>query len=211
LLAEEVEGLYLTHCILCENQVDILVKIKPATASIRVLSIDGGGTRGVTPLEILVILQELVGEEVPLYDIFDLGVGTSSGGLSVIELILFRRSPKACKMTFQSLGSRLFAEKCRGLTGKIKRLWTQDSLYGAKDYESILREHYGPDLRLFGPSPTGRSGCKVAVTVASSKDSTTFVCTNYNGTAPRRSELSYGRLRPQVEYEPSVVQVYVEV
>jgi hypothetical protein len=134
-------------------------------------------------------------------------VGTSSGGLSIIELILFRRSPKACKKAFQSLSSRLFADKGRGLTGKIKRLWTQDSLYGAKVYENILREHYRPDWRLFGPSPTGRSGCKIAVTVASAKDSTTFVCTNYNGTAPRHSELSYGRLRPKVEYEPFVSQV----
>lgn len=209
LLAEEVEGLYVTHCLLCENEADILVKIKPATASIRVLCIDGGGTRGVMPLEILVILQELVGDDVPLYDIFDLGVGTSSGGLTVIEHILFRRSPKVCKMIFQNLSSRLFADKCRGLAGKIKRLWTQDSIYGANRYRHILREHYRPDLKLFGPSPTGRSGGKVAVTMASSKDSTTFVCTNYNGTAPRCSNLSYGRLRPSVEYEPFLWEVYV--
>lgn len=209
LQAEEVEGLYRSHCMICENEADILVKIKPPTASVRVLCIDGGGTRGVMPLEVLVILQELIGDDVPLYDIFDLGVGTSSGGLTVIEHLLFRRSPKACKMIFQNLSSQLFADKGRGLAGKIKRLWTQDSIYGAKIYERILQEHYRPDLKLFGPTPTGRSGPKVAVTMASSKDSTTFVCTSYNGTAPRCSNLGYGRLRPRVEYEPFLWEVYV--
>lgn len=43
------------------------------------LSIDGGGTRGVIPLEHLRLLQDALGPDCALQDMFDLAVGTSSG------------------------------------------------------------------------------------------------------------------------------------
>ncbi|KDP31911.1 hypothetical protein JCGZ_12372 [Jatropha curcas] len=62
-------------------------KIQPPKCGnlITVLSIDGGGVRGIIPGVILAYLesklQELDGEEARLADYFDLIAGTSTGGL----------------------------------------------------------------------------------------------------------------------------------
>ena len=68
----------LPTCILCEAG-RLTAKIKPPTAGVRILSIDGGGVRGVVPLEFLNLLQKEVGEACPIQDLFDLAIGTSSG------------------------------------------------------------------------------------------------------------------------------------
>lgn len=54
-------------------------KIKPPTAGPRILSIDGGGIRGVVILEFFRLLQELLGSAIPLRELFDQAFGTSSG------------------------------------------------------------------------------------------------------------------------------------
>ena len=68
----------LTGCVLCQDNSSLTVSLKPPTAGIRVLSIDGGGTRGVLPLQHMILLQEALGD-CALNDLFDLAVGTSSG------------------------------------------------------------------------------------------------------------------------------------
>ena len=59
--------------------VQLTVQLKPPTAGIRVMSIDGGGVRGIVPLEFLDLLQRSLGPECPLQDFFDLAFGTSAG------------------------------------------------------------------------------------------------------------------------------------
>lgn len=62
---------------------ELLVNIKPPTAGVRIIGIDGGGARGVTPLEFLGELQKLLGD-CPIHDMIDLAVGTSSGESSIV-------------------------------------------------------------------------------------------------------------------------------
>ena len=71
----------LESCLLCSSGW-LTVALKPPTAGVRILSIDGGGIRGVVPLEFLRILQNVVGPNCPIRDLFDLAFGTSSGELS---------------------------------------------------------------------------------------------------------------------------------
>lgn len=54
------------------------VDLKPTTAGVRLIGIDGGGARGVTPLEFMRELQKLLGD-CQLHDMIDLALGTSSG------------------------------------------------------------------------------------------------------------------------------------
>lgn len=58
----------------------------------KILSIDGGGIRGIIPLEVLVNLenelQQLHGPEARLCDCFDLVCGTSTGGIIAIAVAL---------------------------------------------------------------------------------------------------------------------------
>ena len=57
------------------------MKLKPPAAGINVLSIDGGGTRGIIPLQTLQILQDKIGLPYPVQENFDFAFGTSSGEL----------------------------------------------------------------------------------------------------------------------------------
>lgn len=78
-------------CLLCSAQVNLRVQLKPATAGIRVLSIDGGGIRGIVPLELLRKLQSSIGGKARIQDFFDVAFGTSAGTapalLALMELI----------------------------------------------------------------------------------------------------------------------------
>lgn len=55
------------------------IRVKPDTATVRVLSIDGGGTRARMPLAFLQEIQDNVGLPYPVQHNFDIIFGTSSG------------------------------------------------------------------------------------------------------------------------------------
>lgn len=71
--------LSLTECILCANLGCLTTRLKPSIAGVRILSIDGGGVCGVVPLEFLGLLQDILGADLPLQELFDEAFGTSSG------------------------------------------------------------------------------------------------------------------------------------
>ena len=73
---------YLFHflyCNLCCAASSLVVKLKPPTAGVRILTIDGGGIYGVIPLEFLQLLQQDLGPHIKIQELFDLVFGTSSG------------------------------------------------------------------------------------------------------------------------------------
>lgn len=69
------------NCMLCgEQNHKPVISLIPATAGVRLLSLDGGGIRGVIPLVYLQFLQESLTElQVGLRDLFDFVCGTSAG------------------------------------------------------------------------------------------------------------------------------------
>ncbi len=68
-------------CIFCKGRGSLTTILKPPTCGSRLLSIDGGGTRSVIPLETLKLFQEILGSGLTLQDFFDLSIGTSGGKL----------------------------------------------------------------------------------------------------------------------------------
>jgi hypothetical protein len=66
-------------CPLCNTKVNDIFKTKPPTAGVRVLSIDGGGVRGLASIAWLRELQSVLGLSIPIPDQFDFAIGTSSG------------------------------------------------------------------------------------------------------------------------------------
>lgn len=67
-------------CVLCGvDTVGLRIRVKPVTATTRVLSIGGGGARGCIPLEFLQTLQDSIGLPYPVQRNFDIVYGTSSG------------------------------------------------------------------------------------------------------------------------------------
>ena len=73
----------MTQCVLCleswDNESPQLMKLKPKCAGVRVLTLDGGGVRGIVELAILGELERRVGLELLITEFFDLIVGTSTG------------------------------------------------------------------------------------------------------------------------------------
>jgi hypothetical protein len=68
------------NCFLCGMELrDVTVKVKPDNAGVIALSIDGGGVRGIMPLQFLQVLQDRIGLPIPVQENFDIAFGTSSG------------------------------------------------------------------------------------------------------------------------------------
>ena len=74
------------RCILCRSTCNNLIKILPPTASVRAITIDGGGVRGFIPLRFLEHLQHFLGPQCPIQDLIDVAFGTSSGEHNYFQL-----------------------------------------------------------------------------------------------------------------------------
>lgn len=68
-------------CYLCRTQMPekVLVRIHPPTAGAGVLCIDGGGVRGVVPLQLMQRISDQIGVPIPFQRFFRLVLGISSG------------------------------------------------------------------------------------------------------------------------------------
>lgn len=69
------EKFVIQRCILCKEGT-LTTVLQPLTASLSILTIDGGGSRGVIPLEFLALMQNMI--DCPIQDLLDMAVGTSS-------------------------------------------------------------------------------------------------------------------------------------
>jgi hypothetical protein len=98
---------HLDECLLCGASASICVRVKPATATARILSIDGGGTRGRAPLEFLCVLEETIGLPYPVQRNFDMVFGTSSGTSAYLFV-------STSRLTWQGPSSRV---RCASTAG----------------------------------------------------------------------------------------------
>ena len=65
-------------CMLCRTG-KLIVGLRPFTAGLRILSMDGGGTRGVIIMGFMDTLQTILGSIWRIQDLFDVAYGTSVG------------------------------------------------------------------------------------------------------------------------------------
>lgn len=77
-MAEEYAYVF-SDCICCGAAADLLIRLKPPTAGLRILGMDGGGLRGIISLEFFRLLQRSLGSSCQVQDFFDLALGTSVG------------------------------------------------------------------------------------------------------------------------------------
>lgn len=170
--------------------------MKPPTCASRVPSIDGGGPRGIIPLENLEILQGFLGQ-IPLCEVIDLTVGCSSGGLIALSKFMLRLDIKSCKDLFQNLANKVFSPKGKN---HLLRSWLSDSLYDVKALESALKDHYSTTTRMFDNPQAGISAGKVAVSASEITAGAPFIFTNYNGAAPHRAQSGLPSSMSDTEY-----------
>lgn len=82
---------------------------QPQQRGIRILSIDGGGTRGFIVLYMLAMLEKLTGKKIS--DLFDLIVGTSTGGLITGLAAWSETSMEEAKPYYRILCKTIFTPK----------------------------------------------------------------------------------------------------
>ncbi len=77
------------------------------TRGIRILTLDGGGTRALTTLEILKKMEELSGQRIP--DMFDMIAGTSTGGILASLIGIRGYTLDKCEALYKDLSRKVFA------------------------------------------------------------------------------------------------------
>jgi patatin-like phospholipase/acyl hydrolase len=163
-----------------------------------VLSIDGGGVRGIIPVVVLERLQKCMGIGVPIQEFFQLAVGTSVGAL--IGLTMFREgiSPAGCREIFKNQAGTAFEGggqySSSLLSGPLRLVSTvlRDGAYEANGLENVLMDTYGRDTRMLDASYATKTGTKLAALVATAGDPAVLLFTNYNGIG--RDEQRHGML-----------------
>ncbi|XP_076022730.1 calcium-independent phospholipase A2-gamma-like [Genypterus blacodes] len=145
---------------------------------IRVLSIDGGGTRGVVPLQVLKLLEAETGKKI--HQLFDYICGVSTGAVLGFMLGLARFSLEECAEMYRRFGSEVFRQN--PLVGTVKMGWSH-SYYNTETWETILREKLGDKVLI----KTARDELSPKVSAVSAvvnwgNTPKAFVFRNYNHT-----------------------------
>ncbi len=112
---------------------------------IKILSIDGGGIRGVIPGVVLAEIERRTKQ--PIAHLFDLVAGTSTGGILALGLTIPKHSgaplyaAEELVEMYEREGHRIFSRSL------VRRLFAVDNLtfkkYGAGGIEGVLLEYFG--------------------------------------------------------------------
>jgi uncharacterized protein len=119
----------------------------------RMLSIDGGGIRGIIPAMVLTEIEKRTNKRI--YELFDLIAGTSTGGILASGLTMPADNQQGAKYTaadmvniYDNCGSEIFSK-----SGWRKWLGKMDELFGSRfdatSLESLLLRYFG-EARLTG-------------------------------------------------------------
>ncbi|KAM6091975.1 LOW QUALITY PROTEIN: calcium-independent phospholipase A2-gamma [Theristicus caerulescens] len=143
---------------------------------IRVLSIDGGGTRGLVALQTLRKLEELTGK--PVHQLFDYICGVSTGAILAFMLGLFHIPLDDCEELYRKLGSDVFKQNV--IVGTVKMGWSH-AFYDSDIWEKMLKEKMGSNLMI---ETARNSKCPKVAAVSTIVNRGTplkaFVFRNYN-------------------------------
>nr|XP_046234427.1 calcium-independent phospholipase A2-gamma [Scatophagus argus] len=105
---------------------------------IRVLAIDGGGTRGLLALQTLHKLQNLTGKRI--HQLFDYICGVSTGAILAFMLGIFQIPLEECEEMYRKLGADVFKQNV--IVGTVKMGWSH-AFYDSEIWENILKERMG--------------------------------------------------------------------
>lgn len=118
-----------------------------AKPKVKILSIDGGGIRGILPCAVLTEIERLTGK--PVSKLFDLMAGTSTGGIIACGLsVPDPKNPARARFSaaeigdiYTQQGDKIFLKKGGVVSGVF------DEAYSHKGLEELLQQYLG-DLEL---------------------------------------------------------------
>lgn len=192
----------LDRCLFCSSTVTLCMEVLPPTMDPSILAIDGGGVRGMMPIELLILVEEYI-EPCRIQDVFDLDVSTSSGGLTELGLRVLNLSVSACAEIFVQLARCIFQSRRpaafpllpRFVLGQLRQWytwWRHDSCYDGTIFDKILRQLFQDQSLLHGPFRDGRimSGAKYGVVATSiGKKTETVILGNFNAAVSTAADI----------------------
>jgi len=154
------------------------------TRGLRILSMDGGGTRGVVIVEVLRAIERITGRRI--YELFDLIGGTSTGGLVACGLGVRHFPLDQCDYIYKVIGKKVFVGS--GDEGTAwQRLKTQVSnvtikelsRYPLPSYEQLLNNFMGSSPLIDTSGEVGACKVFLTATITSQTPPMTYLFRNY--------------------------------
>ncbi|KAK9880476.1 hypothetical protein WA026_011719 [Henosepilachna vigintioctopunctata] len=109
-------------------------------AGLRILSIDGGGTRGLLVIQMLKKLEELAGK--PVLEMFDLICGVSTGSIIASLIVVQRKSLDEIEKIYENIGKQVFTQ--HPIKGTSSLVWSH-SYYDTALWENLLKAEVGQE------------------------------------------------------------------
>ena len=199
--------LVVDYCFLCYENFgqEILIGIRPPTAGVGILCIDGGGARGIIPLVLLKRIYEQIDLPIPIQKYFKLAFGISSGqweyyhvdllltiigGLIVLHFFLNGGSIEQSIEIFKNLTEVAFRRRkfieIPYVTKAYDYLisYISDGLYPTSNIENILQDIFTTTKTMIDCSYATSLGTKIGLPVAKiSGEPSSIIFTNYNSSS----------------------------
>lgn len=147
----------------------------PRGRGIKILSVDGGGTKGLIAIEMLRMLQNAI--DTPLHKMFDYVIGTSTGALIVILAFMYQIPLDECEVLYKEKSTKMFTTN--KITGSAKLAWKY-AYHDSSKFEEILRNLMGEKYLIdfaSNPSVPKMSAVSTLVNVPKWQN---FMFRNYN-------------------------------
>ncbi|KAL6917194.1 hypothetical protein FSST1_008689 [Fusarium sambucinum] len=179
---------------------------KPSQAGLRILSLDGGGIKGVVIIEVLRKLQKCLGQ-IPFRDCFDLIVGTSAGGIIASALGPGCLTIEDCDAKFVEVSNKAFTKpkssimpaRVGFLVDKMTAFLNQ-GLYLSEPFETSLKKELS-NIPIFGGKQIfQKPSVKTAITT-STREGQVIILSNYNRVPPKQAFYQLQRLGPGHEMQ----------
>ncbi|MFN8275827.1 MAG: patatin-like phospholipase family protein, partial [Flavobacteriaceae bacterium] len=137
-----------------------------------IISIDGGGMRGIFTVQLLKKLEELAGS--PCYEWCDMVAGTSTGAI-IAGLILKKNDAKKIEEYYMNLVSRVFTKR-----NFLANRYYNPPAFDKKNYRNLLKQIIG-DSTLEELCLGNQLDCMFTAKDLAAGEETFFTCVHHNG------------------------------